>query len=261
MSKWVGKRREIERFFFKFLKALCLCFELYVSSRLFLFLSFLSLSLWILIIICYKSWPSYSISFLCTHTLIYLFVLCWVLVAAWAFSSYSERGYSPLQCRGFSPRCFSWCGAQRWARGLRSCNRQALELGLGSCHTRTSLHCSAWDPPDRGWNRAPLYGQVGSLALSHQGSLLCLCFEMHGSLPFVLCLSLWILLIIWYTSSSPSPVPSSVYIWHGWLHTQHLFFSQPILPNVAFITQSHRLFVTPRTIQSMEFSRPEYWSG
>ena len=53
--------------------------------------------------------------------------LCWVLVAAWAFSSYSERGYSPLQCRGFSPRCFSWCGAQRWARGLRSCNRQALD--------------------------------------------------------------------------------------------------------------------------------------
>ena len=51
-------------------------------------------------------------------------------------------------------------------------------------------------------------------------------------------LSLWILLLIWYTSSSPSPFPSSVYIWHGQLHTQNLFFSQPVLPTVAFITQS-----------------------
>ena len=27
------------------------------------------------------------------------------------------------------------------------------------------------------------------------------------------------------------------------------------------VTQSCRLFMTPWTIQSMEFSRPEYWSG
>ena len=70
-----------------------------------------------------------------------------------------------------------------WAQQLQ---HTGLELGLGSCDTRTSLHRSTWNLPRPGIELGSLYCQVDSLALNHQGSLLCFCFDMYGSLPFVL---------------------------------------------------------------------------
>ena len=42
----------------------------------------------------------------------------------------------------------------------------------------------------------------------------------------------------------------------GLLHISFFFFNAKVKVKVSHV----RLF-TPRTIQSMEFSRPEYWSG
>ena len=45
--------------------------------------------------------------------------------------------------------------------------------------------------------------------------------------------------------------------------SSHFYNPSETLPyiNEVKVTQSVQLFVTPWTIQSMEFSRPEFWSG
>ena len=116
---------------------------MYVSSCLYF-------PLWILIIIWCKSWPSYSIPSLHIDILIYLLGLRWVSTAAWAFSSFSEWGYSPLQGRGSS-----WYGARlcTWAQKLQ-------HAGPGA-QAREWWHVGVVTPqyggifPDRGSNRGP----------------------------------------------------------------------------------------------------------
>ena len=77
---------------------------------------------------------------------IYSFIsLCWVLVAAWAFSSHCKQGLlsgiSGLSCRG------------SWAPGLEgsgNCSSQALGHRLSSCGPCAQLLRGLWDLPGSG---------------------------------------------------------------------------------------------------------------
>ena len=96
------------------------------------------------------------------------FWLCWVFVAACRLSLATvSRGYSSLQCAGFSVQWllavasrsgFSCCGA--WAlgarasvvvaRGLSSCGSWGLERRLSSCGAWVQLLRGMWDLPRPG---------------------------------------------------------------------------------------------------------------
>ena len=53
-----------------------------------------------------------------------------------------------------------------------------------------------------------------------------------------------------------------IYMCVYYIHRHTHFLSQPFLLWLKWKLLSHvQLFATPWTIQSMEFSRPEYWSG
>ena len=90
---------------------------------------------------------------------LFYFWLCWVCVVALGLPLVvASRGYSSLQCVGFSCGDFSCCGA--WAlgarasvvvaHGLSSCGSRALEHRLSSCGARASLLRGTWDLPGPG---------------------------------------------------------------------------------------------------------------
>ena len=89
---------------------------------------------------------------------IYLW-LHWVFIAARGLSLVAaSRGYSSLQCAGFSLRWLLFCGARAlgaWASvvvagGLSSCGLWAPEYRLSSCGTQALLLRGMWDLPGRG---------------------------------------------------------------------------------------------------------------
>ena len=92
----------------------------------------------------------YKLFFVCLF-LIY-FWLCWVFFAVcWLSLVAASRGYSSLQCVGFSCSGFSCCGAQ--ALGTWASVVVARRL---SC----SVACGIF--PDQGSNPCPLHWQVDS---------------------------------------------------------------------------------------------------
>ena len=73
--------------------------------------------------------------FVCLFTLFIYFWLCWVFVAVHGLSPVSaSRGYSSLQCEGFSLRwlLLLWSMGSRCV-GFSSCGKWALERRLSSC--------------------------------------------------------------------------------------------------------------------------------
>ena len=77
------------------------------------------------------------------------FLLRWVFIASRRLSLAAEsRGYSSLQCVGFSLRWLLFLrstGSRRM--GFSSCDSWALERRLSSCGARAQLLRSMWDPP------------------------------------------------------------------------------------------------------------------
>ena len=80
------------------------------------------------------------------------FWLHWVFVAARGLSLVAgSKGYSSLQCAGFSLRwlLLLWRTGSRRA-GFSSCGSQALESRLSSCGARVLLLRGVWDLPGLG---------------------------------------------------------------------------------------------------------------
>ena len=80
------------------------------------------------------------------------FWLRWVFVAVRGLSLVAtSRGYSSLQCRGFSLRwllLLQSMGSRH--RGFSSCGSRALERRLSSCGAWAQLLCGMWDLPGPG---------------------------------------------------------------------------------------------------------------
>ena len=83
---------------------------------------------------------------------IYLFIyfwLSWVFIAVCGLSLVAaKRGYSSLQCTGFSLRwllLLQSTGSKHV--GFSSCGSWALECRLSSYGARASLLCGMWDLP------------------------------------------------------------------------------------------------------------------
>ena len=90
--------------------------------------------------------------------LIYLFILFiyfwlrWLYLAVCMLSLVvASRGYSSLQCMGFSLRWLLLLRSMgsRHA-GVRSCGSRALERRLSSCGAWASLLCGVWELPGPG---------------------------------------------------------------------------------------------------------------
>ena len=80
------------------------------------------------------------------------FWLHWVFAAACGLSLVAaSRGYSSLQCTGFSLRwlLLLWSTGFRHA-GFSSCGLWALEHRLSSCGAQAQLLCGTWDLPGPG---------------------------------------------------------------------------------------------------------------
>ena len=79
-------------------------------------------------------------------------MLCWVFVAVHGLSLFAaSRGYSLLQCLGFSFRwlLLLWSVDSRHV-GFSSCGSRALECRPSSCGTWALLLCGMWDLPGPG---------------------------------------------------------------------------------------------------------------
>ena len=90
----------------------------------------------------------------------------------------ASRGYSSLQCVGFSLGGFSCCKARALgvrasvvvALGLSSCGSWALEHRLSSCGAGASLLRGMWDLPGPGLEPMSPALAGGFLTMCHQGS-------------------------------------------------------------------------------------------
>ena len=90
--------------------------------------------------------------FVVTGFLLY-FLLCWVLVAAWAFSDGGAHGLLSVGRTG--------CSLQ-WLRSLQSMGSRCT--GFSSCGAhRVSGSAACGIFPDQGWNSFPLHWQAESL--------------------------------------------------------------------------------------------------
>ena len=101
---------------------------------------------------------------------IYLFCLCWVFVAEWAFlwlqyMDFSLRWLLLLRSMGSRLVGFSPCGV--WAQYLWLL---ALEHRLSGRSTQAYLLQGIWIFLDQGSNPCLLHWQMDSLLLTHQGS-------------------------------------------------------------------------------------------
>ena len=213
---------------------------MYVSSCLYF-------PLWILIIIWCKSWPSYSIPSLHIDILIY-YLACAGSPPLPGLSLVSASG-ATLPCRAGAP-----LGTEPGsARGLRSCNTQALELRLGSGDTwGSSRRNTVESSPTGDRTGAPVL--PGGFFSAEPPGKPSLCFEMYGCLFLSLSLNFANYLV---RQLITFPIPLlCVYL------TQPVAYPEFILlPTSSSWCGIYHSVMSDSYIQSLEFSKPESWSG
>ena len=137
--------------------------------------------------------PAHSLFF----NFYYFFWLHWVFVAARGLSlDVASRGYSLLQCAGFS---LWWLlllqstGSRR--KGFSSCGLRALGCQVSSCGTWAQLLSSMWDLPDPGIKPMSPALAGGLLTTAPPGKPPCPFFNEVGCL-FVVAIKFYVFLRI-----------------------------------------------------------------
>ena len=113
---------------------------------------------------------SEAFKFLKFYLYIYIFWLCWVFIAVWAFSLVVASGVNSkvVVCRLLIAMAASCRARALGYVGFSGCGSRALEYRLSSCAAQDSLLCGMWDPPESGIElRSPaLAGGLFTIELS-----------------------------------------------------------------------------------------------